>query len=170
MGKDHVLNINLCVKLMITFVFTLIQRVKAGLFGKSSSASFMYRWFIYDAMEYWSAAIRPFGLCNFYNLVCSNYCGAMIISWKICLFGQHTVHGLSQKSLHKYTIVCACQVLVQWERLIFSHYLWNTWYHGFVVLSMATTKCTGVAKPWHTFGLLICLAESKALVVGKFFA
>jgi len=34
-GKDHVLNINLCVKLL-TFIFTVIQRVKVGLFKKSN--------------------------------------------------------------------------------------------------------------------------------------
>ena len=35
------------------FVFTLIQRVKTGLYGKSNSETFMYRWFVYDSTEQW---------------------------------------------------------------------------------------------------------------------
>ena len=41
--KTRIWNINLCVKLVIPFIFTLIQRVKTR---KSSSTSFMCRWFI----------------------------------------------------------------------------------------------------------------------------
>jgi len=47
------LNINLCVKLVIKFIFTLIQRVKTALFGKSNSVSFIYRWLMYDIVEHW---------------------------------------------------------------------------------------------------------------------
>jgi len=43
----------ICVKLAIPFIFTVIQRVKTGLFGKSNSVSYMYRWFVYDSMEHW---------------------------------------------------------------------------------------------------------------------
>ena len=65
--NDHVLNINLCVTLAISFIITLIQRVKTWLFGESNSVSVMYRWFIYDAIDRTlnSATIRPFDLCNF---------------------------------------------------------------------------------------------------------
>jgi len=49
-GKDHVMNINLCDKMMMPFVFTDVQRGKTWLFGKSNSVSFMHRWFVYYAM------------------------------------------------------------------------------------------------------------------------
>jgi len=31
-----------------------------------------------------SAAMRPFGLCHLCDQVCSDNCGEIIISWKIC--------------------------------------------------------------------------------------
>jgi len=45
--EDHILNINLCVKLVIPFIFTGIQRLKIGLFYKSNSLSLVHRWFIF---------------------------------------------------------------------------------------------------------------------------
>ena len=48
-------------------------------------------------------------------------------------------------------------------KFIFCHCLWNTWRHIFFVFSMATTKCTVPATPWHIFNLHFCLAWSKAL-------
>jgi len=33
-------------------IFTNVHRVKTGLFNKSNSVSFMYRWFILNAMEH----------------------------------------------------------------------------------------------------------------------
>jgi len=53
----------------------------------------------------------------------------------------------------------SCQVLVQQERFIFCHYFWNTWYHGFFVFSLATTKCTVLARSWDIFDLLLCHAN-----------
>jgi len=43
-----------------------------------------------------SATTRPLQFfCHFCNLVCSNYCGAMTISWKIySWFVRHIVHGV----------------------------------------------------------------------------
>jgi len=46
------LNIYLCVKLMIPFIFTVICRALKLGFKKRKDVSFMYRWFIYDTMEY----------------------------------------------------------------------------------------------------------------------
>jgi len=40
-------NINLCIKLVVPFIFADIQGVKIWLFNKSDNVSFMYRWFIY---------------------------------------------------------------------------------------------------------------------------
>jgi len=41
-GRDRVVNINLYVKLMIPFTFTVIQRMKVWLFNKSNGVSFIY--------------------------------------------------------------------------------------------------------------------------------
>jgi len=49
---SHFEYLTLGVKLVIPLIFTLIQRLKTGLFGKSDIVSFMNRWFIYDAMEH----------------------------------------------------------------------------------------------------------------------
>jgi len=38
-GKDHVLNINLCVKLVMPFIFTLFQKWKLGCSTKAVQAS-----------------------------------------------------------------------------------------------------------------------------------
>jgi len=46
--------------------------------------------------------------------------------------------------------ICASQALVLVSN-------WNIWYHGFVIFSIATTKCTVLTWPWATFGLLSCL-------------
>jgi len=51
-GEDHAVNMNLCVKLVVPFIFADIQRVKIWLFNnKSDGVSFVYRWFIYVTME-----------------------------------------------------------------------------------------------------------------------
>jgi len=44
-------NITLCVKLVVPFIFADIQGVKIWLFNKSDDVSFMYRWFIYVTMK-----------------------------------------------------------------------------------------------------------------------
>jgi len=44
-------NITLCVKLVVPFIFADIQGVKIWLFNKSYDVSFMYRWFIYVTMK-----------------------------------------------------------------------------------------------------------------------
>jgi len=49
--KDHVLNINLCVKFVILLIFTEIQRKGIRLFNKSNRVSFMYLRFVYVSME-----------------------------------------------------------------------------------------------------------------------
>jgi len=41
MGEDHVLNVNLSMKLLIPFIFTDIQRVKNWLFDKSNGVCFV---------------------------------------------------------------------------------------------------------------------------------
>jgi len=41
----------LCMKLVILFIFTLMQSVETGLFGKSNSVSFMHSWCVYDVVE-----------------------------------------------------------------------------------------------------------------------
>jgi len=53
MGEDHVLNVNLRVKLVIPFIFTDIQRVKTWLFDKCKGTYCVQRWFIYSAMALW---------------------------------------------------------------------------------------------------------------------
>ena len=40
-GEDHVLNVNLHVKLLMSFILTDIQRVKTWLFNKSNSVCFV---------------------------------------------------------------------------------------------------------------------------------
>jgi len=122
---DHVLNINLC-EFVIPLIFTEIQRKGIRFFNKSNDVSLTYRRFIYVCHgNLKSAATRP--LCLFYfhqfrNWVCSNYCGAMTISWKICSwFARYIVRGTSR---YINTMVCACQFLVEWEGFIFAHYLW----------------------------------------------
>ena len=45
------MNINLCAKLVVSFIFADIHGVKIRLFNKSDDASFMYRWLIYVTME-----------------------------------------------------------------------------------------------------------------------
>jgi len=55
-------------------------------------------------------------------------------------------------------IAGTCQAMVQRESIIFRHYLWNSWDSGFNVFSVATTKCTGLIKPWSNFGLIFCLS------------
>jgi len=42
---------DLCVKLVVPFIFVDIQEVKIWLFNKSDDVSFMYRWFIYVTMK-----------------------------------------------------------------------------------------------------------------------
>jgi len=55
------------------------------------------------------------------------------------------------------SIVGTCQAMVQRESFIFCHYLWNSWNRGLDVFSVATTKCTGLIKPWSNFGLFFFL-------------
>jgi len=50
--EESFFEFKLCFKLVIAFIFTLIQRVKTVLFGESNSVSFMCRWFIYNAIEH----------------------------------------------------------------------------------------------------------------------
>jgi len=45
--EQYALNINFRVKFVLTFILTGIPRVKTGLFDKSTSASFVQRWFVY---------------------------------------------------------------------------------------------------------------------------
>jgi len=42
-------------------------------------------------------------------------------------------------------------------KFYFLSLLVNHWHRGFDVFSMATTKCTGLLKPWSNLGLLFCL-------------
>jgi len=42
-------------------------------------------------------------------------------------------------------------------KFYFWHYLRINWHRGFDVFSMATTKYTGLMKPWSNLGLLFCL-------------
>jgi len=52
--------------------------------------------------------------------------------------------------------VGTCQAMVQRDSF-FCHYLWNSWDRGLDVFSVATTKCTGLIKPWSNLDLLFCL-------------
>jgi len=36
-----------------------------------------------------------------------------------------------------------------------------SWHRGFDVFSMATTKCTGLMKPWSKLGLLLVLLRAR---------
>jgi len=101
-------------------MFTSIQRKEIRLFNKRYGVSFMCRWFIYvinDHEALKSAARRPLYLCylhQFHNWVCSNYCGAMTILWKICSwFDRHIIRGKSRKSLHKHHSL-RVSILVEW--------------------------------------------------------
>jgi len=75
-----------------------------------------------------SAAIRPFDPCHPYCLVCSNYFGAMSISWKI----YWAVDGISHKSLHEYHSLHLSGFSLAGQ-FYYYYYLWNSWDHGFVV-------------------------------------
>ena len=55
-----------------------------------------------------------------------------------------------------------------WDKFIFCQDCETFWDHGFVVFSVATTKCTPLAKPWWTC-LCFCFIRSKVLVTGYFF-
>ena len=48
-----------------------------------------------------SSAIGPFGRYQFCNQACSDQCGVMTISWKMC-YDRHILHGISHKLLHKH--------------------------------------------------------------------
>jgi len=50
MGEDHVLNINLHIKLLILLIFTDIQGVKVCLFHEGNNVSSMLSWLIYCAL------------------------------------------------------------------------------------------------------------------------
>jgi len=132
---------------MIPFIFTVICRALKLGFKKRKDVSFMYRWFIYDTMEYWIVPRQShFILVN--DTIWSVPTAAV---WWPSL-GKF-VHGLSNilfMTHHTYryiiTIVCACRVLAQREGLSFAHCLWNTWHHWFIVFSIATTECTVAAS------------------------
>jgi len=49
--------------------------------------------------------------------------------------------------------------LVQWESFSSGRNLWNAWLSGFVVLYTATRKYAELARPWHTFDFIFCLAN-----------
>jgi len=50
-----------------------------------------------------------------------------------------------------------CQALIQRKSFIFYHYLLNSWDREVDVVSVATTMCIGLMKPWSNFSLLFCL-------------
>jgi len=52
MGEDHVLSINLGVKLVIPFIFTDIQGVKTWLFDKTIGVCFVWRWCVYFVIDF----------------------------------------------------------------------------------------------------------------------
>lgn len=90
--------------------------------------------------------VTPFDVCQLYSQVCSNYCGAITISLKICLtFGQYAVHVISQKSLRKYHSLHMSR-FGSAGKLYFCHYLLNTWSHGLVVFYTVTTRRTRALK------------------------
>ena len=140
--------------------FADIQGVKNWLFNKSDDVSFMYRWFIYVTMKQ-SIAPRQGHFLIFVIFAIRSVLitavhwpslGKFILGLSEILFmTQHTSRYIN-------TIVCACQVLVQWKGFCFAHYLWNTRYHWFVVFPIATTKCTVAPRSWLTFDRLSRLA------------
>ena len=76
----------MCVTFVKSFIFAGIQRVKTEISYKRSSHSFIDR-----------VAMKPFGRCHPWCLVCSNHLDPV----KICLlFGQHD--RISHKSPHNY--------------------------------------------------------------------
>jgi len=106
---DRTLDINLCIKVVKTFIFTGIQRVKTRLFYKSNRQCEITNklFMVWCRMETSTVlrkgqlvAINPtaiFGL-----LACSKYLGAPNINWKYCLlFGQHSFDCIPYKSTHK---------------------------------------------------------------------
>jgi len=131
--------INLCVKFVIPLIFTEVQPKEIKLFNRSNSKSFMYRWFIQVAMKHWMVTQQGHLIfvifINFIIFCCSKYCGAMIISWKICSwFNEQIVRGKSHRSLHKYHSLCACQVF-EWEGFSF-------------VITCETHGTTDLCFPW----------------------
>jgi len=129
-GKDHVLNINLCGELVILLTFAHIQTAKTGLFGKSNSVSFMFRRFVYNAMEHWIVPRQGHFISSFLQSG-SFQIITTALQWP---FRGKFVHGLVDMLFTAYhtsrymnTTVCACPVLVQRERFSFSHHLWT---HG----------------------------------------
>jgi len=113
-----------------TFTFTSIQRVNTGLFYKSNSIRVMDRWFINNTME--QSIVPP--CVTLVDQVCSK---RQFLYKFICCLANMAAHHTSRNIN---TIVCACQVLVEWEGFIFCLVLWNSSECVFVVFSMATTK------------------------------
>ena len=68
----------------------------------------------------------------------------------ILFMTYHTSHDVNAK-------ICASQAVVWLKSFGIGQQLWNIWYHGFVIFSIATTKCTVLTWPWPTFGLRSCL-------------
>ena len=152
----------MCITFVKQFFFTSIHSVKTGCFYKSNSESFINMWLIYDVMKYWRV-LR-------YNhlVVVIPDIWFVPITWTRWPFCGKCVNYLAivlliacQTNRYINTKVSTCQVLVQWEIFIFCHYLWNTWDYGFVVFLF--TKCTVVARLWHTFHLLFVLLKAKCL-------
>jgi len=71
--EDHAVNTNLLVKFVNPFTFTDIQRMKTGLFHKSSRVCLIDSSFVYLSSHgtLKSVAFRTFEGCHPYQLVCS---------------------------------------------------------------------------------------------------
>ena len=105
----------MCVTFVKPFIFVGMRRVKTWLFYKSDSQSFIDRW----NRTLNSTAIKPFGHCHPWYLVCSNHLNAMSIPWKICFCLANMLLITYHTSRHITTTVCTCQVLFHWESFIF---------------------------------------------------
>ena len=166
---DHVLNINVFVKFVIPLIFTDVQRKGIRLLNKSNAVIFMYPWFVYVTTELWKVSRQGhFIFVIFINLTIGSV-PITAMRWpsrgefflglpEILFVANHTSREIN-------AIICACQLLVEWEGYSFAHYLWNTWHHWFVVFLIVTTKCTTAARTGQPIDMLSHLASSKVLVV-----
>jgi len=117
-------------------------------FNKSNDVRLMYLRFIYVAMELWKVLRQG----NFIFVIFINFTVGSVpntaVRWpsrgNFVLGLPDILFVANNTSRYINTMVCACQFLVEWEgwKVIFTHYLRNTWHHWFVVFSIVITKCT----------------------------
>jgi len=143
-GEDHVLNVNLHIRLVRTFIFTDIQRVKTWVRNKSNGVCLLKQGYLVTVgfailFVPMTAVQWPFHgkfITSLTNIQFMTYdTSPYIIKY----------HGLRMSNFGSV------------GTFYLFHQLWNIQHHGFVMFSMATIKCIALTRLWNTFDLLLCL-------------